>query len=73
MPAVTDFFEAARQELPPIFALSHVGRFVPGLKPKTLRVLILAGKGPVSVKSGRRILLNRDCLLQWLADRGKAA
>ena len=64
-----DFFARVRAEVPPMFPLSELPRYIPSFRPRYVRKLIIAGKGPRHIKSGGLILLDRDAYLEWLEKR----
>jgi len=67
-----DFFETARRECPPIFAISALPKLFPDvIAPGTVHNAISAGVGPNCRKINGRVVLERDSFIEWLLNRPK--
>jgi len=63
-------FSNLTEKLPPIIARDHVEELLGGvIKSKTLANLDSLGKGPKSMRIGRKVAYLTEDLLEWLANR----
>jgi hypothetical protein len=66
-----ELIERLRKELPPIFARTAVDKLTGNVvRGRTLANLSSLGKGPGGTyRDGKKVILEREAFLSWLADR----